>query len=132
LEAIHIGQSGRQGDLRIVQSVVWRTPEGSIRLAYGDDQGSGPLFDMGVYPINAARHLFRDEPVEVAALAARNDEGRFKKVEEMIGVMLRFPQERLASFTVSFGAAAVSRYVVFGPQACWWPIPVMITWPTYT
>jgi len=31
-------------------------------------QGGGTLYDIGVYCINAARHLFRAEPVEVSAM----------------------------------------------------------------
>ena len=32
------------------------------------DRGGGPLYDIGIYCINAARYLFRDEPLEVTAL----------------------------------------------------------------
>ena len=46
--------------------------------------GGGPLFDLGVYCINAARYLFGQEPVEVrAATAARRGDKRFTEVEEM-------------------------------------------------
>jgi hypothetical protein len=43
----------------------------------------------------------------------RNDkcqqwERRFQKIDEMASVVMRFPDERLASFTCSFGGAEVS------------------------
>jgi glucose-fructose oxidoreductase len=71
---------------------------------------------MGVYCINAARYLFRSEPLEVCALAASKDEQRFERVEEMVSAVLRFPGERLATFTCSFGAADGSRYKLIGSK----------------
>ena len=37
-------------------------------------------------------------------------------VEEAMSVTLRFPHDRLASFTVSFGAADINRYIVVGTK----------------
>jgi predicted dehydrogenase len=74
------------------------------------------LWDIGIYCINAARNLFRDEPVEVFASTANNGEKRFREVDEMTTAVLRFPKERLASFTCSFGAADVSAYQVVGTK----------------
>lgn len=71
---------------------------------------------MGVYCINAARYLFRDEPTEIFAMTANNGEKRFKNVEEMTSVVMRFPEERIATFTCSFGAADVSRYALVGTE----------------
>ncbi|MEI9976784.1 MAG: Gfo/Idh/MocA family oxidoreductase [Ignavibacteriota bacterium] len=34
----------------------------------------------------------------------------------MVGVILRFPKDRVANFTVSFGAASVARYSVVGTK----------------
>jgi predicted dehydrogenase len=59
---------------------------------------------------NAARYIFQAEPVEVFAWSANNGEKRFEEVDEMSSAILRFPDERLASFTSSFGASNVSRH----------------------
>ncbi|PYJ21744.1 MAG: gfo/Idh/MocA family oxidoreductase, partial [Verrucomicrobia bacterium] len=75
--------------------------EGNIRTR--KELGGGTLFDIGVYCINAARYLFRDEPIEVVGLTANNGEKRFAQIEEMTGAILRFSRERLAIFTCSFG-----------------------------
>ncbi|HEX5130652.1 MAG TPA: Gfo/Idh/MocA family oxidoreductase, partial [Usitatibacter sp.] len=74
--------------------------------------GGGTLYDIGVYCINAARHLFRAEPVEAFAMTT----GRVGSVEETAAVTLRFPGERLASFCVSFGADKTSEYRVTGTR----------------
>ena len=117
LEAVRLCQSGRLGDIRIFDSIFCQqVVEGNIRLTQSSEQGGGPLFDMGVYCINAARYLFRDEPVEVVAFRGNNGEKRFEKTEEMVSVILRFPKDRLATFTVSFGAAPVARYSVAGTK----------------
>jgi len=71
---------------------------------------------MGVYYINAARSLLRSEPTEVFAATANNGEERFRNIEEMTSVVMRFPGERLAAFTCSFGAADVSRYSLIGTK----------------
>jgi glucose-fructose oxidoreductase len=71
---------------------------------------------MGVYRINAARYLFREEPTEIFAAGANTGEARFQKTEEMTSVLMRFPGERLATFTCSFGAAPVSRYTAVGTK----------------
>jgi len=117
LEAVRLCETGRLGDVRIFDSIfTQQVVEGNVRVAYDIEQGGGPLFDMGVYCINASRYLFRDEPVEVSAFRANNGEKRFQKTEEMMSVMLRFPKDRLATFTISFGAAPAGRYAVAGTK----------------
>jgi glucose-fructose oxidoreductase len=117
LEAGRLCASGELGDPRIFTSVFCQqVAEGNIRLSEPVARGGGPLFDMGIYCINAARYLFRDEPVEVHAVRANGGDKRFDKTEEMISVVLRFPKDRLAAFTVSFGAAPVATYSVIGTK----------------
>jgi glucose-fructose oxidoreductase len=117
LEAGRLCASGELGDPRIFTSVFCQqVAEGNIRLREPVSRGGGPLFDMGIYCINAARYLFHDEPVEVSASRANSGDKRFEKTEEMVSVTLRFPQDRLATFTVSFGAAPVARYSVIGTK----------------
>jgi glucose-fructose oxidoreductase len=80
------------------------------------DLGGGTLFDIGIYCINAARYLFRDEPIEVIGLTANNGENRFAEIEEMTGAIMRFPHERLAIFMCSFGSTDVSEYDLVGTK----------------
>jgi len=115
LEAIEIIQSGRLGEIRIFNSLFsFQVQEGNIRVTKA--KGGGTLYDIGIYCINAARYLFKDEPVEVFATTANDRDKRFRGVEEMTSAILRFPEERLASFTCSFGAADESRYEVIGTK----------------
>jgi predicted dehydrogenase len=116
LKAIEIVKSGEIGEPRFFSSVFGQqVSEGNIRLEKSLD--GGPLMDVGVYCINAARYLFRSEPEEVVAFGATvKDDSRFKETQEMASAILRFPGERLASFTSSLGSASVDTYTVVGTK----------------
>ena len=115
LHAVEIARSGKLGEVRCFDSLFGLQVHGeNIRLQ--KDLGGGTLFDIGIYCINAARYLFRDEPAEVVSLTANNGEKRFSEVEEMTGAILRFPQERLAIFTCSFGSAGIGYYSLVGTK----------------
>jgi glucose-fructose oxidoreductase len=115
LKCVEIAQSGQLGDLRVFSSdFSQQVAEGNIRLQR--DLGGGTLYDLGVYCINAARYLFRGEPTEVFAFSANNGEDRFSEVDEMTSCVLRFPNERLATFTTSFGAADLDSYELLGTK----------------
>jgi glucose-fructose oxidoreductase len=115
LRAVEIVTSGQLGEPRFFSSVFgMNVKEGNIRL--DKELGGGPLWDIGIYCINAARYLFRDEPTEVFAFGARRNEERFREVHESVAATMRFAGERLASFTISFGSADVSSYDVVGTK----------------
>jgi predicted dehydrogenase len=111
LEAGEIVRSGRLGEARLFSS-TFCTPvvPGNIRVRR--ETGGGVLYDIGIYCINAARSLFRDEPVEARAMTA----GRLDQVEESAAAVLRFPNDRIAAFAASFGGEKVSEYRVAGTK----------------
>ena len=115
LSAVEVVRSGKLGEPRVFSSVfTMDVKKGDIRLR--KETGGGTLYDIGIYCINAARYLFRDEPIEAMAMSANNGEKRFAEVEEMVSATLRFPQERLATFTCSFGASDVAAFQVVGTK----------------
>src|ERR1700730_8761741 len=117
LEAIRLAKSGKLGKLRFFTSeFAQQVVEDNIRVREPVEKGGGPVYDMGVYCINAARYLFQAEPTEVFASSANNGETRFRKVDEMTSAVMRFPEERLATFTCSFGAADISRHTLVGTE----------------
>lgn len=117
LEAIRLAKSGKLGDLRIFTSEFsQQITDDNVRVNEFVGHGGGPVYDMGVYCINAARYLFGAEPIEVFATSANSESKRFQHVEEMTSVVMRFPHERLANFTCSFGATAVSRFTLIGTK----------------
>ncbi|HTL70161.1 MAG TPA: Gfo/Idh/MocA family oxidoreductase [Candidatus Eisenbacteria bacterium] len=115
LKAVEIARSGKLGDLRAFESFFsMQVKAGDIRLQR--ELGGGTLYDIGIYCINAARYLFQAEPEEVTATTANKGDGRFREVDEMTSAVLRFPGERLAVFTCSFGAFDQSRYEIIGTK----------------
>ncbi|HEY7574968.1 MAG TPA: Gfo/Idh/MocA family oxidoreductase [Thermoanaerobaculia bacterium] len=116
LEAVRVVRSGRIGDPRLFQSVfTMQVQPGNIRLE-AEGYGGGPLYDIGVYCVNAARYLFRAEPQEVVAFRATTPQKRFQDVESTAGAILRFPGDRLATFSCSFGAADTGWYQIVGTK----------------
>jgi len=113
MKAVEIVQSGKLGDPRFFNSVFsMQVRSGNVRTQA--DKGGGPLFDIGIYCINAARYLFRAEPIEISASAIRGDDPRFAEIDEAVSVTMKFPGSRIASFVCSFGASDVSHYQVVG------------------
>ncbi len=115
LEAIELIRSGRIGEPRFFTSEFsYQVKPGNIRTAA--ETGGGAIWDLGPYCVNAARYLFRAEPREVFSMQADARDDRFRGVAEGWSVVLRFPDERLATFTCSFGAAATGAYRVVGSK----------------
>jgi len=119
LSTIRVVQSGKIGEARLFNSVfTMDVREGDIRLR--EETGGGTLYDIGIYCINAARSLFRDEPIEVLGTSASRDDERFgerfAEVEEMFSATLRFPGDRIANFICSFGASDCGEYRVVGTK----------------
>jgi predicted dehydrogenase len=115
LKAIEVVNSGEIGEARIFLGTnVQNVDMDNTRL--DADLGGNPLDDMGIYCINAARYLFRAEPVEITAFQASKSDPKFSEVPEMVSVIMRFPGERLAQFVCGFGTEKVSTYQVLGTK----------------
>jgi glucose-fructose oxidoreductase len=89
LEAIKIAQSGKLGQLRVFDSLFgYQLQKGNIRGQH--EMAGGANYDIGIYCINAARYLFRSEPLEVKAYTLKTD-SRFQDVDAITSAMLLFP-----------------------------------------
>lgn len=115
LKAIDAVHSGKIGEPRLFLSThTMQVEPGNIRI--DRSLGGGPLEDIGIYCINAARYLFRSEPVEVSAVAIRGNDPRFDEVPEAVSATLRFPKERLATFLCGFGEVKLSEFRIIGSE----------------
>lgn len=115
LRMVDLVQSGRLGQVRVFHSLFTQDVKaGDARLKA--TVGGGPLLDIGIYCINAARYVFQAEPVEVFAMAASRKDSRFQEVDEMHGVVMRFPGDRLATFNSSFGASDRAEFDIVGTK----------------
>jgi glucose-fructose oxidoreductase len=116
LDAIQRLRRGEIGNLRYFTSTFgMQVRPDNIRTER--ERGGGPLLDLGVYCINAARYLFGSEPTEAVAVAASNPKDpRFEEIHEQVTAILRFPEERTAQFTASFGSHSHSTLSVIGDK----------------
>jgi predicted dehydrogenase len=115
LGVIDLVRKGRIGPPRFFNSSFAMTVrDGNIRT--DKKLGGGTLYDIGVYCINAARHLFRSEPKEVIAVSVNSGSAKLREIDESTGALLRFDGERVAAFITSFNAADVAAYRIVGTR----------------
>ncbi len=76
-------------------------PEGNWRTIAA--KGGGAMFDMGVYPLNAARYSTGLEPVAVRATQHTDRPEMFPDVDEHTNFELEFPGGIVARCETSFG-----------------------------
>lgn len=111
LEKIRAGAIGKPLFFQSVFS--FQMAAGNHRLKA--EHWGGALQDVGVYCVNAARHVFGEEPIEVSATKHQpKDDPRFVEVEASIAATLRFPSGGIAQIIASFGAADTNFYRVTG------------------
>jgi predicted dehydrogenase len=118
-EAIRMARAGELGKLKNFVSsngqmqkdpTAWR-----LKRALA---GGGPLPDVGIYCLNAARYLSGEEPIEVSALLqAIPDDPRFHEVEAQVDFSLRFPSGLLASCACSYDTHDSKQYRLLGDDA---------------
>jgi glucose-fructose oxidoreductase len=113
-EAVHDGTIGTPRFM--VSSFAMQVKPRGIRTN-PTEKGGGPLYDIGLYCINAARYLFREEPQWVLASAGTGPrERRFRDIDEQVTAILGFRRGKTAAFTCSYGAADVAVYEVYGTK----------------
>lgn len=116
LKAIEIARSGELGDLRYYSSVFSYRLIDPTNIRVRKDDGGGPIWDIGIYCINAARYLLSDEPIAVTAFATSQNLKIFSEVPETVAVSLKMSRGTLAQFTCSFGAGDIAEYKLFGTK----------------
>jgi predicted dehydrogenase len=108
--------SGAIGDARFFSSVfTFQSARDNHRLKAS--HWGGPPQDLGVYCLNAARHIFRENPMRaISSPSFGHDDPRFKEVEEGVAVTLEFSKGRMAQFYCGFGTDAVDMLQVVGTK----------------
>jgi predicted dehydrogenase len=112
LRTREIVASGRIGELRAIQGFFsyFNTDPKNIRNIPED--GGGALMDIGCYPINISRFLFREEPARVFGVAERDP---VMKIDRLTSGILEFPSGQ-AIFTCSTQLVPYQRINVFGTK----------------
>ena len=117
LKAVKLIRDGALGTVQAIESAFgfniapgeWRIDK---KLA-----GGGPLFDVGIYSLNACRYLTSEEPEHISAYSSVIDhDGRFNEVEENVSWTMRFPSGIVASCNTTYGAPMDGFFRVHGSK----------------
>ncbi len=117
LRAVKLIRDGALGQVQAIESSFgfnmgpneWRTNK---KLA-----GGGPVFDVGIYSLNACRYLTGEEPAAISAYASTIDhDPRFAEVEENMSWTMKFPSGILATCNTTYGANMPGYYHVYGSK----------------
>ncbi|MFZ0394851.1 MAG: Gfo/Idh/MocA family oxidoreductase [Terracidiphilus sp.] len=117
LRAVELIRSGAIGQVEAIESAFgFDIAPGEWRLNK-KMAGGGPLYDVGIYCLNACRYLTGEEPEKIAAFASVIDkDGRFNQVEENVSWNLRFPSGVVASCNTTYGSNMTGYFRVHGSK----------------
>ena len=117
LRAVQLIRDGAVGRVQTIESSFgFNIQPGEWRLSRAM-AGGGPLFDVGIYSLNACRYLSGEEPQNFAAFASVLDQdGRFREVEENVAWTMRFPSGVVASCSTTYGAPMGGYFRVHGAK----------------
>ena len=112
LAAIQKVREGQIGKVRFFnssfsQQVSGQNHRAKTRLLGRSSPRHGPL------PLNTVRNIFGAEPIEVFATGVCTDDTRFN-FEDTVSVTLKFPDNRVAAFTLSYSGGDVDDFRVVG------------------
>jgi predicted dehydrogenase len=117
LKAVKLIRDGAIGKIQAIESAFgfseqlgeWRLDK---KLA-----GGGPMYDVGIYCLNACRYLTGEEPADISAYASVIDhDGRFNSVEENVAWTMKFPSGAVASCATTYGAPMDGFFRVHGSK----------------
>ena len=117
LRSIQLIHSGQLGQVQAISSCFgYNIAPGEWRLNK-KLAGGGPLYDVGIYSLNACRYLTGEEPAALEAYASTIDhDGRFSEVEENTVWTMRFPSGIVASCATTYGANMSGYFKVYGSK----------------
>jgi predicted dehydrogenase len=117
LDTIEKVRSGELGEVHLFASTFTQLVDPANHRVHSGDL-AGPVLDMGPYPVNAARYIFGDEPIEVVSAAGtRHPQSEFpENFADTVAVTLRFPGNRLAQFNLSYFGNPTNTLIAVGDK----------------
>jgi predicted dehydrogenase len=114
-QALALLRGGAIGEIESFEGSFFnQQPAGAWRLDR-KLSGGGPILDLGIYPLNAIRHIAGQEPTSFTAVTSTRDHsGRFAQVEQSMEWTMKFPSGIIASCSCSYGASAPGVFRING------------------
>ena len=117
LRAVQLIREGAIGKVQVIQGAFgfncdpkdWRDNKAL--------SGGGPMFDVGIYCLNATRYLTGEEPESFSAYAySDRSDPRFSQIEESISWITKFPSGIVANCTTTYNAPMDGYFRVHGSE----------------
>ncbi|HXR04491.1 MAG TPA: Gfo/Idh/MocA family oxidoreductase, partial [Verrucomicrobiae bacterium] len=71
---------------------------------------------VGIYSLQATRHLTGEEPAEVSVITTVTDPVKFKEVEESIVWQSKFPSGTIAHCAATYGAQGMANFTAYAER----------------
>lgn len=105
LEMIRLAQQKVYGEVKTIEAAHSLANPTGWRLE-NKLAGGGPLMDVGIYCVQAARNITGMEPLAVEAYEGRKkDKEKFKTIEESLTWRMEFPNDIIADCSSSYSKA---------------------------
>ncbi|CAH0727456.1 unnamed protein product, partial [Brenthis ino] len=102
-------QSGKLGDIQFVE-VNFGVPIANVDRVRKKDLGGSAILDIGIYNLQFAQFVFKEEPIKVTAVGELNDEG----VDLVDAVVLEYSGGRSAVLNVHSKVKLWNKATVYG------------------
>lgn len=104
---------GRIGQLRAIHGAfTFRNPDDPDNVRFRADYGGGALYDVGCYPISAARMIFNEEPEAVTCHAFFSE--RHDGVDMMSSGLIEFSGGKALTFDCGMWASGRNKLEIVG------------------
>lgn len=114
IRARQIAESGDLGELRAIQALFSYYNVDPTNIRNLPDAGGGAIYDIGGYPVVAARFIYGSEPVRVLALTDRDP---VFGTDRTVSAIVDFGEGRHLTLTASTQAAPYQRVQILGTRA---------------
>jgi len=112
--ALGLAKAGEIGEVRAVRSAfTFRIESGPEDYRWTPEMGGGALYDVGCYPVSAARTVFGAEPSSVFARARFHPK---RGIDMGAALVLEFPGGRAALLDCAFDTAFQSELEIAGAE----------------
>ncbi len=116
-EAIRMIRAGDIGDIESFQGTFYNQQRPGAWRLNRKLSGGGPIFDLGIYPLNAIRYITGEEPSSFSAMVSTREAGtRFAEVEQSMEWVMKLPSGILASCSCSYGTNSPGYFRINGSK----------------
>ena len=117
LKAAKLIHDGALGQVQAIEAAFGFNVDASDWRTKKNLAGGGPLFDVGIYCLNACRYLTAEEPASLNGITSVIDhDGRFVDIEENVAWTMKFPSGIVASCATTYGGLMGGYFRVYGSK----------------